>query len=706
MHLREKLPTWRDLLRYALGSTMLALLLALLHGMTYYGEDVFVLSTALPALRQSLSFGLAAIRAPWVALVLFLLALCCHFAKRRGESIPQFLFRARYPLALLLWVVMTLLEISGSSVYMWHNYLPESDAMQGPLYGIARSIRSDEWAMGTPTAREAFTHGLSNSAYMQAVEQSAGWNPLLAFQPIEWTGWMGYSMSRACFNSFQLIGLALVTIELLLILTGGQKRLAALGAALVVLSPFAQWWSATGFLLYGQLAVVTFYYYLHTEVFWKRTLLLLGLWWSLGCFSFILYPGWMIPMTYVFGIVALFLLWRARKTVRMRPRDWVSIVVAALLLLGLAAFFFYHARGAVQTVAGSVYPGQRVEVGGQKGSYFFSYFSGPFLPYRTLNLVKNQSENGLFYCFYPAGFLLALWVILRQRKRDGLLIALLLLDVCAYFFAAVGFPEPLAKVTLLFASSGLRVGQFSGYPHLLVLLRAASLLDAPVPRRWALPASLGTAAVALYMGTRFEQDYFTPVMLALSFGAIAFGAYGFARYPVPRCRQALSGFIVVLSLMCGVTVNPLQRGMANVEQVPLYRAIAQAEEEAPGLWVIEADFPLTNFPMMTGAETLNATQRYPNLERWGMLDESGEDFEVYNRYAHIGVKLVEEPPAEHFELMSTDQFRVTLSPEELVLLGVDYVVTRQDLSGWGSGAAAFEEIGEAAPYGVYRVITE
>ena len=54
----------------------------------------------------------------------------------------------------------------------------------------------------------------------------------------------------------------------------------------------------------------------------------------------------------------------------------------------------------------------------------------------------------------PWGILLSLWVVLRERTRDAYLIALLALSAFLGWYCFVGFPEFLAKLTLMSLSTG------------------------------------------------------------------------------------------------------------------------------------------------------------------------------------------------------------------------------------------------------------
>ena len=92
---------------------------------------------------------------------------------------------------------------------------------------------------------------------------------------------------------------------------------------------------------------------------------------------------------------------------------------------------------------------------------------------------------------------------------------------------------------------------------------------------------------------------------------------------------------------------------------------------------------------------------YPAIERPVLLDPEGEYEEVYNRYAHITIQLVEEETS--FELNNPDLFHVNLNIADLSTLSIKYIVSNQDLTRFNRENIQFVQLyrGEAAT--IYRV---
>lgn len=58
------------------------------------------------------------------------------------------IFKHRYKIAIILFVLCILLELNGSSIAMWSQYVQGPDSIStGTILGVPRAIRSDEWAL-------------------------------------------------------------------------------------------------------------------------------------------------------------------------------------------------------------------------------------------------------------------------------------------------------------------------------------------------------------------------------------------------------------------------------------------------------------------------------------------------------------------------------------------------------------------------------
>ena len=77
--------------------------------------------------------------------------------KSKGEEVEKGYFfdlvlSKRYYIAGILLIILTIFQISGSSIGIWAYYIPNELETSGELIGESQAIRTDEWATFTPFA--------------------------------------------------------------------------------------------------------------------------------------------------------------------------------------------------------------------------------------------------------------------------------------------------------------------------------------------------------------------------------------------------------------------------------------------------------------------------------------------------------------------------------------------------------------------------
>ena len=163
---------------------------------------------------------------------------------------------------------------------------------------------------------------------------------------------------------------------------------------------------------------------------------------------------------------------------------------------------------------------------------------------------------------------------------------------------------------------------------------------------------------------------------------------------------------ILLGIMCvaGLTVNPLCRGISPITNHPLSAFVAaRAEEEPEARWTaVGTDFVVNNFLMANGAKVLGATNFYPDVERWKLLDPSGQYNDVYNRYTNQQIVFAEE--ATWPEKKLEDGICLHLNPADLKKLDIRYILIPQDAHGlFASYGIEDTLVFEQDNYRVYRL---
>lgn len=191
--------------------------------------------------------------------------------------LSQWLHQYRYAIGTAVVTVATVFSISGSSLAMWSTIIG-GDGFQGTLWGIPRSIRSDEFVVFTPFAfSQAYTSYAPISDIIRAFPTDVtmlyaqpAWALATLFRPFLW-GFMAFGSQHglAFFWSARLVVLLLISYEFGRWLTDDRKSISVAYAIFIGFAPIVQWWfSVNGtaeLLIFGQALVVLYYRYLNAK---------------------------------------------------------------------------------------------------------------------------------------------------------------------------------------------------------------------------------------------------------------------------------------------------------------------------------------------------------------------------------------------------------------------------------------------------------
>lgn len=618
--------------------------------------------------------------------------------KQRGlKQGFELIYEYRFVLSFLLLIMLVSFKISGSSMGCWKLFL--GDGESGIRLGEPRVWRSDEWGTLTPLCfRQQYNTLGSYNRYSQTlgsiltdnmlVYGQPSWDILTLFRPFYW-GYLFFGSERGLswFWCSRLIVLFLSWFELGMFITDGQKKLSVMLSICVSFAPFLQWWFAINglveMLIYGACFVLGSNYLVSRAFNPRKIAVAVGM--AVCAVGYVLtfYPTWMVPVAW--GFVPLFLwvvIWKFDRKVlrRVDVVPWLLIFVITVAGLTVLAVTSWDV---IKAELNSVYPGNAPLSSGGTGLWWMMKY--------PISLVSRFSMNGLIVenssiiCFAPAGFILALWVIIKEKKKDPLLILLLGINLFLAWYYCVGIPKWLAKMLLLSFVNSNRGPQVLGFLRLTLFVRAVALKE-KAPKRWlaALAAVISSAVpMRLALGfTKYEPgglryEYFdTAEKILVVWAILAVVFYLLYRARKSKYTMAVLGVCTVV-LASSIWINPVAKGVPEITKSETMQQIRDLVKENPqAIWlVVDMAYPATNIPAMAGADCLNTTQTYPQKTRWEMLDQEGEYEDIYNRYCHIRASLGSKTM---LELVSTDYVEVTLSPEELKKLNIRYIVSTND----------------------------
>ena len=145
-------------------------------------------------------------------------------------------------------------------------------------------------------------------------------------------------------------------------------------------------------------------------------------------------------------------------------------------------------------------------------------------------------------------------------------------------------------------------------------------------------------------------------------------------------KKWILGISVILGIVGGGMVNPVNKGLDLINDNPIVRNIEAINNESRGKWAVDMDSIVFNsLPAMAGAESVNTVQTYPDYAMWEKIGLK-DDIVIWNRYAHIDLRMVNEKGCDMpLELLGVDHIRLRVSISNLKKISVKYVLSNQDL---------------------------
>ena len=715
------------------------LVLATIYSALYlelFYESSHTTSSLLDLVNSSFSSGYGSV----VRLIAF--ALLCFLAFSgilkliQKHELSEKIFRFRYLIGLIIFLILFAFQISGSSIAQWASVFGyEGDT--GVLFGKSRSIRSDEWLVFTPFGfSQAFTGYSGTSDIIRGtatdvtmVYAQPAWSIATLFRPFLW-GYLvfGSAFGLSFFWLARLFALFFVSFECARIYTKENRVMSLAVAILVTFAPIVQWWFAVNgtaeLFIFGQLLVICLWNCLKNKHFTVLSAVLIP--WLSGCFLFILYPAWQVPIFYVFaGMgIGLFVLHKRDKNTQVPQKQNANLNSASLPTKGinkkaLIGFFIsviivviavaislLSSWDTIQAVSGTTYPGERSETGGGLATCLFNYGLSTYSAFFSGDITSNSCEQAAFYSLFPCGIILTFLVLIK--KKDPLLITLLIVDVLFFIYGLFGLPEIICKITLLSNVQTGRIVIAIGYIDIVILARSIILAkEAQLSAKPFIIAILTSCAIGIVFCVQAPTVNLNGILgvAKASFLVLAFLlAFISLNVFIKNKTQNLGLFLVFAITVVGISgfcVNPVQKGSDFLNDIPEIQKIQEINNQESGLWAGDKAKE-GQACILTGAASINSVNTYPDNTRWQTIDPTGQFKNIYNRYAHIYINIKSEGGAE-FELNTPDSFTVTLTLSDLRKLGVNYLFTSKDYSVYDESDSEMSLIAQVGNYRYYKV---
>ncbi len=639
-------------------------------------------------------------------LLLLMLFISLHFFIK-PSVIWDFIYRKRWFICLGILLFVLIMGYNTSSIGMYNSYVQPNLSKEeyNPFYGKLEPIRSDEWATSTPLKMSQFqlNDPLSkNNNIMMAKDNIVTFYPNMPTKSIsslttpDYLGYLLFGEERGLTvdTLFEWIILAFVSFDFMMIITKNKKIYSLAGALIISFAPMVVWWSCYNILLYGEAIVVMVNSFVHSKTKISKLLKVIVIGWLISCDIMTMYPAWLIPFSYVFFLIVLYIL--IKNTKKEDVKSTILFIILALCIGGgLVLPSYLESKDVYQIVNNTVYPGKRFSVGGTGWETLFNYANSLFLWYKP---TANNSESAQFIGLFPLPIILGIAYIIKhlvdlyknkkQNKKSKSnsidLLTVFLVVISSIYIINAFFNIPLlSKITLLSYSPTQRLTNVIEYVCILIMFRLIAISekkDINVKKIViaVLIAILSVVGV-LYIFNSFNNGYLT---LKSSIVIIALLIFFFTAVLLnyKKLNYLFLITFAILSFGSGIMVHPVSKGVAVLHDKPLAKKISEIVKKDPDArWIsMNNSFVIGNYMAANGARTINSTNMVPNLELWKKIDADGKYNDIYNRYAHVYVESTEEE--SYFELNYTDSISLYLNMKDFDKLDIDYIVSSVTLT--------------------------
>lgn len=627
----------------------------------------------------------------------------------------------RYQVCGLLFLVLVIFQVNGSSINMLDAYTGET-AEDGNnsilLIGSPRPIRSDEWVVNT----EYHIAQVNSEQYFPVKNENIGMdgqNMLLACnspvfhisligKPQTWGYFLlGESRGLSWFWWFRFFALLLGTFETGQILTDKNRKLSVFLMFVVGFSPMMTWWYSSSIIdltIAGQWLFVSFFHFLFQKGNRKKIKFAFIFIMSAVAYCIVLYPAIQVPMGYLLLIMMIYYLIHKRKEIVWNKKTSILAAASSVAVIVVLLFFLKDTYQDIQIVLNTAYPGKREAVTGNMSiDALFYYLISCILPFKEITFMNN-CEVSMYLLFLPAVVLIFFGCFWKREKKDsqrGLAAALLLYSGFLLSMYVISYPAFFLKITLLSYTTVMRnvavIGLGISYGIVLMLTclpEERHVLDGRIC------AVFGVVTFCFYleMMIKFKAQEYLP-MKVLCLCCFVFVLFEQMLLKNQQRDIILAAFVtVVVTSLC---VNPLTMTANSLTNSEFIQAAEEINEEKEGNWLVLDTMVEQNMLAANGIRTINALQYEPNLTYWKKLDTSGKYEDIYNRYAHVIVELKKKGKTTF--KTKQDWIKVKLSEGDLKKAEVDYIVSKGELK-----SKKLERIRqcEKGGYQIYRVKDE
>lgn len=607
-------------------------------------------------------------------------------------------FKTKLTITLLagFFILFVFFKLNFSSIGVWEMMTGNTNS-KSVIWGTPQGIRSDEWVTGSTILMSQISHGLPIENEIVGGEKST----LLMNVPVKhfsnifripmWGFFIldverGFSFHWA----FKTIGSVFGVFLLLLLFTKNNFWVSLFGSIIIFSSSASQYWlsgmvSECAFCT--SILIVSFIYILYakntsTILINLVVLLFFGLY-----FFLILYPPLQIPCIWFMLFAIIGWVWQ-NYNIKIWDNKLIKIAGLTIVLifaLGFILYFFNEISSTIEVMTSTVYPGKRSVTGGTgfKSALFSEFLIHYIKPEKIPTTWDNICEASNFLMFFPVVISLLIFQYFQTKKIDKLALFLGLNIIILNIWIFIGFPEFIAKLTLLNLSPAYRTSNILGHVNLVLTFAFIGNHNIKVRDNWYV--ILVVAAISFFfiylnlnslnkealMFFKSNQIIKMTLLFTLLYTLIYLSNRG------PVYQLIFLGIIIVYNFSI-LKFNPLNKGMDALLNNPLLSDAKTIHKKDPDAkWVVFGNPSLPNLFKAAGLNVINGVNYIPNWERLKILDPDKKQDTVYNRFAHIGYYSSNiNSENVDFRYGAFDAYSVLIDPcnAKLEKIGVKYFV--------------------------------
>lgn len=559
--------------------------------------------------------------------------------------------------------------LTGSSLHLGqaNSSLIEIDGAN--IMGHDQPIRSDEWMVQSPFAIAQYNHqprfpvvnmnvGEDGQNMMVTSMTSVPIAHITALaKPATW-GFFVFDLRRALSWNwiFPIVGCFLALAFLLNRISGTHWKHGFLFSALFCCAPYVVAWSfwPAYTVFFPCVILLCALRVLNTSSVCKLIPLgvLLGV--AIAGFFFILYPPWQVSVGYVFVALTIGIVIRDKLYTQLTTPRAITYLFAIAIAGVFIAAWWLDASNTVQAMTQTVYPGQRLTVGGTAAlPIVLRGFTNIPTLLQLNSMMSNQSEIASFYYLLLP---LAALVLLRavQNSLSSLEWSLTTIIGVLLYYMFVGFPVGLAKYSLWGSSSPYRADLALGLAcliltHLLLTPKNQPAEATQTSKVFAVIASAAWVYVVYRCLNKLDStltsgmsDNLTVLILfitaALGYTLIANQFKPFILLSLGLSLATTVGFHPVNIAPNEVRLRPTTTGADSLANSLKGKRVVVLESTTPAMFLIAS-----------GASVVNGVNYIPQKTLWHRMDPENKQQNLYNRYQHLAFAAA-QPSAEAYRL--------------------------------------------------------